>query len=202
MTAGRGPGSLHRRRRLRGARPAAAFDARPRQGQGRGQARNGPRSRRCAKPSCAAARPARSRSRASTSASCDQLPIGAFVNKGLTIKTGQTHVHRYIEPLLAKIESKRDRSGVRHHAPRSPGRGARALQDLPRQEGRLHQGGAASELSDAQAAARSASRSRSSASSCGSTRRPPANRARCARRPSSWCDRRCRRRRRRRAARA
>lgn len=36
----------------------------------------------------------------------DKLPIGAFVNKGLTMKTGQTHVHRYIDPLLNKIESR------------------------------------------------------------------------------------------------
>jgi len=35
----------------------------------------------------------------------DKLPVGAFVNKGLTLKTGQTHVHRYIKPLLEKIES-------------------------------------------------------------------------------------------------
>jgi len=31
------------------------------------------------------------------------IPFGAIVNKGLTIKTGQTHVHRYLEPLLKKI---------------------------------------------------------------------------------------------------
>lgn len=35
----------------------------------------------------------------------DKLPMGAFVNKGLTLKTGQTHVHRYMQPLLARIEN-------------------------------------------------------------------------------------------------
>ena len=35
----------------------------------------------------------------------DKLPFGAFVNKGLTMKSGQTHMHRYMKPLLAKIES-------------------------------------------------------------------------------------------------
>jgi threonine dehydrogenase-like Zn-dependent dehydrogenase len=35
----------------------------------------------------------------------DHLPMGAFVNKGLTLKTGQTHVHRYMQPLLARIEA-------------------------------------------------------------------------------------------------
>jgi threonine dehydrogenase-like Zn-dependent dehydrogenase len=35
----------------------------------------------------------------------DKLPMGAFVNKGLTLKTGQTHVHRYMKPLLARIEA-------------------------------------------------------------------------------------------------
>jgi threonine dehydrogenase-like Zn-dependent dehydrogenase len=35
----------------------------------------------------------------------DKLPLGAFVNKGLTLKSGQTHVHRYMAPLLARIEN-------------------------------------------------------------------------------------------------
>jgi threonine dehydrogenase-like Zn-dependent dehydrogenase len=34
----------------------------------------------------------------------DKLPFGAFVNKGLTMKTGQTHVHRYFKPLLERIQ--------------------------------------------------------------------------------------------------
>jgi threonine dehydrogenase-like Zn-dependent dehydrogenase len=33
------------------------------------------------------------------------VPMGAFVGKGLTMKTGQTHVQRYLKPLLAKIEA-------------------------------------------------------------------------------------------------
>jgi threonine dehydrogenase-like Zn-dependent dehydrogenase len=35
----------------------------------------------------------------------DKMPMGAFVNKGLTMKSGQTHVHRYLAPLVEKIES-------------------------------------------------------------------------------------------------
>lgn len=35
----------------------------------------------------------------------DKIPFGAFVNKGLTMKTGQTHTHRYTRPLLEKIQS-------------------------------------------------------------------------------------------------
>jgi threonine dehydrogenase-like Zn-dependent dehydrogenase len=34
----------------------------------------------------------------------DKMPIGAFMNKALTLKTGQTHVHRYMRPLLERIE--------------------------------------------------------------------------------------------------
>jgi threonine dehydrogenase-like Zn-dependent dehydrogenase len=34
----------------------------------------------------------------------DKLPLGAVMNKGLTLKTGQTHVHRYLRPLLSRIE--------------------------------------------------------------------------------------------------
>lgn len=33
----------------------------------------------------------------------DKIPLGTIMNKGLTIKTGQTHVQRYTEPLLQKI---------------------------------------------------------------------------------------------------
>lgn len=36
----------------------------------------------------------------------DKIPFGAVVNKGLTIKTGQTHVQRYLNPLLEKIEKR------------------------------------------------------------------------------------------------
>ena len=35
----------------------------------------------------------------------DKIPMGAFMNKGLTMKTGQTHMQRYLRPLLEKIES-------------------------------------------------------------------------------------------------
>lgn len=34
----------------------------------------------------------------------DKIPFGAFMNKGLTMKTGQTHMQRYMKPLLAMIE--------------------------------------------------------------------------------------------------
>jgi len=34
------------------------------------------------------------------------VPMGAFVGKGLTMKTGQTHVQRYLKPLLKKIEER------------------------------------------------------------------------------------------------
>ncbi|RIK73144.1 MAG: glutathione-dependent formaldehyde dehydrogenase [Planctomycetota bacterium] len=33
----------------------------------------------------------------------DKFPLGALMNKGLTIKTGQTHVHRYVPALLEHI---------------------------------------------------------------------------------------------------
>ena len=34
----------------------------------------------------------------------DKFPIGAIVNRSLTIKSGQTHVHRYLRPLLKRIQ--------------------------------------------------------------------------------------------------
>jgi threonine dehydrogenase-like Zn-dependent dehydrogenase len=33
----------------------------------------------------------------------DKIPFGALMNKGLTVKTGQTHAQRYLRPLLEKI---------------------------------------------------------------------------------------------------
>ena len=34
----------------------------------------------------------------------DKFPLGAFMEKGLQLRTGQTHVQRYTKPLLEKIE--------------------------------------------------------------------------------------------------
>jgi threonine dehydrogenase-like Zn-dependent dehydrogenase len=34
----------------------------------------------------------------------DKVPMGAFMNKALTMKTGQTHMMRYMKPLLERIE--------------------------------------------------------------------------------------------------
>jgi threonine dehydrogenase-like Zn-dependent dehydrogenase len=34
----------------------------------------------------------------------DKLPFGAVMNKGLTIRTGQTHVNRWTDDLLRRIE--------------------------------------------------------------------------------------------------
>ena len=35
----------------------------------------------------------------------DTFPIGSIVNRGLTLRSGQTHVQRYFAPLLARIEA-------------------------------------------------------------------------------------------------
>jgi threonine dehydrogenase-like Zn-dependent dehydrogenase len=34
----------------------------------------------------------------------DKIPLGAVVNKALTIKSGQTHVQRYMQPLLERVQ--------------------------------------------------------------------------------------------------
>lgn len=48
----------------------------------------------------------------------DKLNFGAVMNKGLTIKSGQTHVQRYLKPLLEKIQSGEiDPSGIISHRP-------------------------------------------------------------------------------------
>jgi threonine dehydrogenase-like Zn-dependent dehydrogenase len=46
----------------------------------------------------------------------DKFPIGAIFNKGLTLKAGQTHVHRYMKPLLDRIlNGEIDPSGIITH---------------------------------------------------------------------------------------
>ena len=35
----------------------------------------------------------------------DKVPMGAAFAKGLTLKMGQTHVHRYMRPLLDRVLS-------------------------------------------------------------------------------------------------
>jgi threonine dehydrogenase-like Zn-dependent dehydrogenase len=34
----------------------------------------------------------------------DKMPFGSIMNRSLTIKTGQTHVQRYMKPLLERIQ--------------------------------------------------------------------------------------------------
>jgi threonine dehydrogenase-like Zn-dependent dehydrogenase len=60
----------------------------------------------CGRRSTAAARAAPSRSRR-VRRDVDKIPMGALMNKGLTIKTGQTHVHRYVPELLDHIRRAR-----------------------------------------------------------------------------------------------
>jgi threonine dehydrogenase-like Zn-dependent dehydrogenase len=49
----------------------------------------------------------------------DKVPFGAVMNKGLTIRTGQTHVQKYMRPLLGVIEKGEidPRVIVTHHLP-------------------------------------------------------------------------------------
>jgi threonine dehydrogenase-like Zn-dependent dehydrogenase len=34
----------------------------------------------------------------------DKMPMGAFMNKALTMRSGQTHMHKYLKPLLERIQ--------------------------------------------------------------------------------------------------
>jgi threonine dehydrogenase-like Zn-dependent dehydrogenase len=45
----------------------------------------------------------------------DKFPIGSLMNRSLTIKTGQCHVHRYLRPLLERIENGFDPGFVVSH---------------------------------------------------------------------------------------
>ena len=58
----------------------------------------------------------------------NKIPMGAFMNKGLTMRTGQTHVNRWTDDLLRRIEARRDRSVFRDHPYRPPRRGPEMYQ--------------------------------------------------------------------------
>ena len=45
----------------------------------------------------------------------DKIPFGALMNKGLTMRTGQTHVNRWTDDLLQPHRGGPDRSVLRHH---------------------------------------------------------------------------------------
>ena len=66
----------------------------------------------------------------------DKFPLGAAFAKGLTLKMGQTHVHKYMPHPARAHRARRDRSVVHHHAPDRPRRRAGDVPDVPRQAGR------------------------------------------------------------------
>ena len=133
------PGPLHRRGRVRGARRRQLRRG-ARQGEGGGRCWP-PTGRTSLREAIMCCRKGGTISVPGVYVGFpDKIPFGAFMNKGLTMKTGQTHMQRYLKPLLQEDRGRRDRPVVRHHPPRAAGRRARDVQDLPRQEGRLHQG--------------------------------------------------------------
>ncbi len=72
----------------------------------------------------------------------DKFPIGSLMNRSLTIKTGQTHVQRYMRPLLERIErGEIDPSFVITHR-MSLDEAPHGYEMFRAQAGRLHQGGA------------------------------------------------------------
>ncbi len=78
----------------------------------------------------------------------DKFPMGAVVNRALTIRSGQTHVHRYLRPLLDRIVAGDiDPSFVITHRLRLD-EAAHGFDDLRQQGGRLLQGRAQSCLTN------------------------------------------------------
>ena len=57
----------------------------------------------------------------------DKIPFGMVMNKGLTIRTGQTHVNRWTDDLLRRIEEGPDRPVLRHHPHASGSRTGRTM---------------------------------------------------------------------------
>ena len=79
----------------------------------------------------------------------DKVPFGAAFGKGLTMKMGQTNMHKYLAPLLGAHPQGRDRPQLHHQPPAGPGGRPRRLQELPRRPERMDQGGPATQLSGA-----------------------------------------------------
>ena len=68
----------------------------------------------------------------------DKFPAGAFMNRALTLRTGQCHVQRYMQPLLQRIEAVRlTRRGSSRTAPAAAG--AARLRHLQAQAGRMRE---------------------------------------------------------------
>ena len=137
MTAGRGPGRLHRRRRAGGAR-RRGLHVRLRPGQAGASWR--PTGRIALREAIMACRNGGIVSVIGVYGGfIDKFPMGAVMNRSLTIRTGQCHVHRYMQPLLERIEhGEIDPSFVITH--RMPLEDAPArLRDVPEQGGRLRE---------------------------------------------------------------
>jgi threonine dehydrogenase-like Zn-dependent dehydrogenase len=60
----------------------------------------------------------------------DKFPLGAFMEKGLTLKTGQTHVQHYM-PAAHRDHGEEDRYDLPHQPPPGAGASAAGLQDVP-----------------------------------------------------------------------
>jgi len=59
----------------------------------------------------------------------DMIPLGAFMNKGLTLKTGQTHMQKYMPKLLERIETG---TSIRHSSLRTRYRSSTRLKCIRR----------------------------------------------------------------------
>ena len=59
----------------------------------------------------------------------DKIPLGAFMNKGLTLRAGQTHVHRYVPKLLDLVRGGKidPRFVITHRLPLSQAADAYAM---------------------------------------------------------------------------
>ena len=104
LTGGEGPGEMHRRRRHGSACVAlhAGYDVRPRQADAGDAESDRPHVLREMIYVC---RPAGVISIPGVYGGLvDKIPMGQLMNKGLTIRTGQTHVNRWTDDLLRRIE--------------------------------------------------------------------------------------------------
>ena len=70
----------------------------------------------------------------------DKIPFGALMNKGLTMRTGQTHVNRWTDDLLRRIQPGQIDPSFVITQKVELAAGPADVRNLPRQGGWLHQG--------------------------------------------------------------
>ena len=138
LTGGRGPDACIDAVGMEAHGHGAQLRLRP--GEAGDDARDGSSDRAARGDSLRAATAASCRSSASTAGFIDKFPMGAVMNRSSRSRPGSATSSATCDPLLARIEARRDRSQLRHHAPPAAVGSAARVRDVPGKAGQLREG--------------------------------------------------------------